>query len=486
MMSLLYATNMNAATSVPPAVASTSGVNGGAGTSRSRLDDEINQTSFKVRKYIESKISILDPTMVITTGSKPGTNGNSNRGDKKSEMGKIILDARKRVMYARRLQRLQQEQKEQQQGSAGCNDVATEARRLGDVVAKMRETTTAEYCALKERAAALEKQKMALDAELNLCLQSLQVVGQAGSSVIDCDEWYASTITPALDGTAPETTTATTPSTTVSVSNTILQSRNDEDVSARSSYPAVGSSTNSINIASHHNPFIETILRKEEEKRTLRCAEVMASLATKQHSKLHPNGHHHIEGQWTEAEDAMIIKAVTESTAKPFTSWTALSEFLPGRTGKQIRERWFNSLDPNINKSPFTSEDDDLLWESHHKFGKKWVEIAAKAFHGFRSANQVKNRWHSAKFKEIVLTKYGEGAYQRANAKGPVRTNGSGDGGGSSSSSSSGSNTHAGAIAKVSPSLDSSSSSNLSFLSRKRDLVDDDSMSTPELKKVRQ
>jgi len=455
MMSLLYASNSSA----PPAMAAATAAATGAGASMSRLDDEINQTSFKVRKYIESKISILDPTS--SAGAKNSTGGAAADHETKTEMGKLILDARNRAMYARQVQQQHQDRKEK--GENASNDV--EARKIGDLVAKMRETTTAEYCALKERAAALEKQKMALDAELSLCLQSLQVVGQAGSNIIDCDEWYASTIVPALDGMPPARVSMTSSS-----SSSLLQSRNDEEVSGRrSSFSSIPNfitgATNTGRMSHHHlNPFIDTIRRKEEEKRTLRCAEVIASLATKQQQK-----QHHIEGQWTEAEDAIIMKAVSESNAKPFTSWTALSEFLPGRTGKQIRERWFNSLDPNINKSPFTPEDDSLLWESHKQYGKKWVEIASKAFNGFRSANQVKNRWHSAKFKDIIQTKYGEGAYQRANTAAALKSTAVTDG----------------VPTNKSYSRVPSFSSDISMSSQKRDLNDDDSTATPDLKKAK-
>ena len=33
-------------------------------------------------------------------------------------------------------------------------------------------------------------------------------------------------------------------------------------------------------------------------------------------------------------------------------SWVLVASFLPNRTGKQIRERWHNQLDPMIMKGP--------------------------------------------------------------------------------------------------------------------------------------
>ena len=39
-------------------------------------------------------------------------------------------------------------------------------------------------------------------------------------------------------------------------------------------------------------------------------------------------------------------------------AWSTVSAELPGRTGKQCRERWHNHLDPIINKSEWSIEED--------------------------------------------------------------------------------------------------------------------------------
>ena len=38
--------------------------------------------------------------------------------------------------------------------------------------------------------------------------------------------------------------------------------------------------------------------------------------------------------------------------------------------------RWHNHLDPNINKDPWTEEEEQVLFDSHKKYGNKWAEIA--------------------------------------------------------------------------------------------------------------
>ena len=42
-------------------------------------------------------------------------------------------------------------------------------------------------------------------------------------------------------------------------------------------------------------------------------------------------------------------------------NWKLISEMLGSKTGKQIRERYINKLDPNIKKHPWTKEEDIVL-----------------------------------------------------------------------------------------------------------------------------
>lgn len=117
------------------------------------------------------------------------------------------------------------------------------------------------------------------------------------------------------------------------------------------------------------------------------------------------------KGQWTDHEDAIVMEVVSTSTEQPFTRWSDLAQRLPGRVGKQIRDRWVNHLNPNINHLPFSREDDMMLWDGHTKLGKRWVEISTKYFKSSRSENHIKNRWYSASFKKFIANEFGPNAY---------------------------------------------------------------------------
>ena len=97
-----------------------------------------------------------------------------------------------------------------------------------------------------------------------------------------------------------------------------------------------------------------------------------------------------MKGSWTRQEDETIITFVMQHGTK---SWTKLAELLPGRIGKQCRERWINHLDPDINRGPWTLEEDNKIIELHKQYGNKWVKISAMMPH--RSDNSIKNRWNS-------------------------------------------------------------------------------------------
>jgi hypothetical protein len=105
------------------------------------------------------------------------------------------------------------------------------------------------------------------------------------------------------------------------------------------------------------------------------------------------------KGSWTGEEDQAIVQFVQANGAK---SWSKLAAMLPGRIGKQCRERWINHLNPEISHAAFTPEDDKMIVELHGQFGNKWAKIAA--IMRTRSCNAIKNRWNSVLAKAAERT----------------------------------------------------------------------------------
>ncbi|KAK3498571.1 hypothetical protein B0T13DRAFT_448299 [Neurospora crassa] len=103
----------------------------------------------------------------------------------------------------------------------------------------------------------------------------------------------------------------------------------------------------------------------------------------------HYNVAHNIrKGTWTREEDQRLRKAVDSHGPH----WSKVAQVVGSRNGDQCWKRWYDCLDPKIDRSPWTPEEDILLLQIVSQRGRNWTEIVNTHFPN-RTSLAAKNRY---------------------------------------------------------------------------------------------
>ncbi|CAD8181060.1 unnamed protein product [Paramecium octaurelia] len=92
--------------------------------------------------------------------------------------------------------------------------------------------------------------------------------------------------------------------------------------------------------------------------------------------------------QWTQVEDEKILELVQQHGK----NWKLIALHFPGILSKQIRERYINKIDPEINTGPWTEAEDATIIKLYQEYGGKWSLISSHL--KGRPENMVKNRFY--------------------------------------------------------------------------------------------
>jgi hypothetical protein len=93
--------------------------------------------------------------------------------------------------------------------------------------------------------------------------------------------------------------------------------------------------------------------------------------------------------RFTEEEDNRLREIVR---TRGESNWVDIAVDMPGRTGRQCRDRFKNYLTDDVTADAWTPNEDAFLLREFRRLGPRWSLIAARL--KGRSPIHVKNRWY--------------------------------------------------------------------------------------------
>ncbi|KAL6708038.1 hypothetical protein ACN47E_003472 [Coniothyrium glycines] len=94
------------------------------------------------------------------------------------------------------------------------------------------------------------------------------------------------------------------------------------------------------------------------------------------------------KGQWSKSEDELLSGGVEQHGHR----WTLVASCVGSRSADQCAKRWQQSLDPDLDRSEWRESEDRLLLDATQRLGRHWKDIQRENFPG-RSKNDIKNRY---------------------------------------------------------------------------------------------
>ena len=78
------------------------------------------------------------------------------------------------------------------------------------------------------------------------------------------------------------------------------------------------------------------------------------------------------QNRWTKEENELLLNIVKKVGPR---KWKEISRIIKTKTGKQCRDHYVNCLDPKINNSLWTEEEEKILLLKYEEIGPHWSKI---------------------------------------------------------------------------------------------------------------
>jgi myb proto-oncogene protein len=96
------------------------------------------------------------------------------------------------------------------------------------------------------------------------------------------------------------------------------------------------------------------------------------------------------KSKFSPSEDELIKALVAKFGTH---SWINIKRYFSNRTTRQLRERWKFYLNPTINQSSWTKEEDELLPKGQKIYGNCW-KVISQHFLPNRTRIAIRNRFN--------------------------------------------------------------------------------------------
>jgi myb proto-oncogene protein len=95
------------------------------------------------------------------------------------------------------------------------------------------------------------------------------------------------------------------------------------------------------------------------------------------------------KSKFSPSEDRLLLKIIE---AHGTNNWCEIKNSFPGRTKRQLRERYKFYLDPKKSRDDWTKEEDQKLLQGHEQFGNSWKRTSDELLPN-RTGIAIRNRF---------------------------------------------------------------------------------------------